>query len=228
MDLDALRDLFREVTGIRLTSSMSDAVVNGYLARAHTTIGLAAEWEFHQLDDQAAVTAAGVATVSVPGVYRFETVQHDGGAVLQHIPPSRYDLWPSSRKAQGKPYAWSVRQGTVLRLHPTPDAVYNLLINGWSEPTLLSLGTDEPDWPDADLHPAVAWEAAAVALEIEGDDPDRVVWMRGQADQWFELMFRRYNPELSSIVPARLAALRNGSGAPPIRNDTMASAGGEQ
>lgn len=215
-----MRSLFREITGIRLTSAMSDAEITTALDRAHTTIGLAAEWSFHQINDQSATSTTGVAALSVPGVYRFDTVQHDGGAFLQQIAPQQYDMWPSSRKASAKPWAWSNRVGQAIRLHPTPDAAYSLVVNGWSEPGTLSLATDEPDWPDADLHPAVVYEAAAAELEQEGDDPDRVAWIRGQADQWFELMFRRYNPELASLTPARRAAIVSGEGPTPIRNST--------
>ncbi len=223
-----MRTLFRDITGIRLASALSDAKITELLDRAHTTIGLAAEWSFHELQDQPAVTVASTPTVSVSGVYRFDTVQHQGGAFLAQITARQYDMWPSSRKAEGKPYAWSVRGGQQLRLHPTPDAVYNLVVNGWSEPGTLSADTDTPDWPDADLHPAVPFEAASQWLEIEGDDQDRVVWIRAQAEVWFRLMFRRYNPELASLSPSRMAQIVNNEGMPPIRTPMMSMGGGEQ
>lgn len=227
MDVSAMRTLFRTITGIQLTSAMSDAKITEALDRAHTTIGLAAEWSFHQLNDQAETSTSGNEVLAVAGVYRFDTVQHDGGPFLHQITPAQYDMWPTSRKASAKPYAWSNRVGAEIRLHPTPDAAYDLLINGWSEPGTLSLDGDTPDWTDADLHPAVPFEAAAATLELEGDDADRIAWVRGQADQWFELMFRRYNPELASITPARRAAIATGEGVPPIRN-TVNAGGAEQ
>lgn len=120
-------------------------------------------------------------TVADQSDYTFAFI---GGGLdqVQSIRSENYDLqwlgrdeshgyWPPNTTTSGEPRYWSV-WGSTLRLHPTPDAEYELTIYGFreAEDWVADGAGGVPDFPE-ELHNTVTTWALARAYSHQ-DDPE--------------------------------------------------------
>jgi hypothetical protein len=223
-----LRELLRDLTGVRLDSVMDDTQARELLSRAHLLICSSAEWEFLTSEEYESVYPGEYgAEIYLTNITRIRQVVLNDGTFLQHRTQEEISRLPAHRRTPRKPYAWFNIYEHAIQLFPEPDVEYeSVAIWGWTKAFEWTVDTNTPKWSDRTLDPVVAYEAAAQLLEREGDDPDRVNWMRKQAQAYIDAMARTYLPAGSAVSWPPGAVLAGAAGMPLSFNQP--DGGGQQ
>lgn len=118
--------------------------------------------------------------------------------------------------AEAKPYAYAMDEAQgVVRLYPTPDADYNLVVRAATVPEPFTAST-EPAIP-ARYHTLLAYYAAAQCLmqnEVDGENTAQAVayerkWGRGLVEAKREYYLRRTGPMPVARPPVSFTGKRN-------------------
>jgi hypothetical protein len=148
------------------------ARIDTYINDAYQAIVSAVNY-FTTEDSQAVVTVVGTANIPWPadlGHLRSLT-DTDQQRVLTQITLGDIDNAAVSR---GRPTLYAA-DGATLRLYPTPDGTYNLLLRYWSMPPPLALDTDVPQIPAA-WHRVLWYWGCKEAFAAEDDPTSAQYW----------------------------------------------------
>jgi hypothetical protein len=162
-----------------LQSAMGDkGIDNTRLDRwiNYAYLDLAGSVDFEVLDeDDTVATVAATQTIDAPDntmIIKFIR-NTTSDALLGWVPKG--ELFRRSSVITGPPTQWT-RHGSVIYLHPVPDAVYSLFIISKIPPDLMTSGTDVTVFPDT-------WDAAIFFLSVHygllaiGEEQRSAAWM---------------------------------------------------
>ena len=161
--------------------------IDTYINDAYQSIVSAVNY-YTTEDTQAVVTVAGATNIAWPpdlGHLRSLTDTDQHRALFQ-VALSDID---GSAASSGRPTLYAV-DGATLRLYPTPDDGYNLLLRYWSLPPALVLDSDVPQLPAA-WH-RVLWYWGCKEAYAAEDDP--------QSAQYWETQYNSVLSELTADV----------------------------
>lgn len=189
MNLEALRSRVRKLSGVQMTTLLSNADLDTIINEAYDTIMDLEDWSFLETTYSFA-TVAGTATHDLQTPLRhIDTIELDDGTVLQPRTAESLDREDPDPE-QGEPKFYVHRDHDTIELWPTPDDAYTLHVRGWKTWDALAVGLS-PTFDEV-YHPAVAYLAAVAVLEEEGDDSGRSDDYRGKAVDLVSRMRHRY------------------------------------
>lgn len=168
MNLTALRDRVRTLSGIRLDSIRSDSDIDQLVNESYQEVlGLFA-WPFLRGEANATV-AAGKNEFSTPSAFRYIT------ALLvndKRLKQTTLDEMDNLEDSEGDPELYARVDDRKIRIWPTPNAQSAVHIRGQIEFYPLDQFDDTPVFAEQ-FHPVIAYRAAARLLAEEGDDSGR-------------------------------------------------------
>ncbi len=195
MDRDALVTRTRRLADVNFTDLWSATEVADVVNDAYLTIAGSAPWSFLMAEDTIA-TVDGTSDYSLPAVVETATalwIDDTTGRLLRRRAVEQFAWASDARSADAEPWGWGMVDDDTVRLFPTPDAVYTVNVRGWKLPAVLG-ASDEPVWASAH-HVAVAYEAARMILETEGDDSGRAERHLSTLQWHLGRMAARYLPD---------------------------------
>lgn len=196
MDRDALVTRTRRLADVNFADLWSDVEVESIVNEAYLGLCAAAPWSFMAAEGTIAATV-GTADYSLPaavGVASDLWIAAPTRRRLRERPVEQFAWSSTDRAAQAEPWGWGMVDHDTVRLFPTPDTSYTVQVRGWKLPAELSTGTAEPTFEDAH-HVAVAYEAARLILEAEGDDSGRAQQYLATVAWHLSRMAERYLPD---------------------------------
>lgn len=192
MTLTELRARVRRLTGIRMTTLLSDTDIDQVLNEVYAQLLGVTDWPFLYTTGQVA-TVAGQANVAIPAPLRtVSSVVVVGTDVHERLTQVTVDTIDDAEDTEdGVPTVYAQVSPTTIILHPTPDAAYTVEYRGHEAKPALTAG-DAPVFAD-EFHPAVAYGAAARILAEEGDDSGRIEAYNGEVSIALSTMDQRYS-----------------------------------
>jgi hypothetical protein len=207
MNRSALRTRVRALTNINSTALLSDVQVNDVLNEVHLEVCGSFQWPF--LADSTAVSVvAGDATYALPADCKaVSRVSRSTGTIeprqLQAISLFDADVLPDS--SSNWPRYYTV-EGSTLTLYPEPAANETLTVRYQAAAEALDADGDEPPF-DEEFHPLYAYATAARLLAERGAPASKVTAMNNLASQYVERM-RRFYMTSSDNAPVSLGRRR--------------------
>lgn len=197
MNLEQLRARVRSLTGVLMPTLVSDTDMDGYVNEGYQGILGAANWRFLYGEGDL-VTVASQAVYDLPtAVDRAETVAVPTGGKLRRRALDELDREPAHRRS-GTTWAWAPQADGKVELFPVPAAIETYKVRGWTSLPDLTAG-QSPVFA-SEYHTAVAYEAAAIVLEREGDDSGRSEQYREEVARVLARMGLRYLPDGGEIA----------------------------
>ena len=183
MSVTTLIAAVRRRTGLSSSDAFAaDADITELLNEVASSIAAERDWPW--LETSATLsTSAGTATYSPPADWmRTRSLQIPGYQPLDgKNSRAQLDEWMPTSTSTGMPVHWTV-SGDLIRLYPTPDAVYAISHVYYRTETTLDDGADNPLMP-AWAQGALIWGAAAI-LFARTNQEARAGEAQKRADAW--------------------------------------------
>lgn len=192
MNLSALRDRARALSGIRLQSLRSDEQIDAVLNESYQEIISLAAWPF--LRSSTTVTlSVGADTFETPiGFSEITGVSYttDSGDSfrLQAITVDEIDKLGDE---SGEPVMYAKVTDRSFVVWPAPESSVTLTIRGKQSLQNLSGDSDQPVF-DQQFHPMLAYRTASKMLAEEGDDSGRAELYQNEANIFYARMQQFY------------------------------------
>ena len=194
MNLSALRDRARALSGIRLQSLRSDEQVDVVINEAYQEIIGLSQWPFLRASQQINLPS-GTNDFETPNGYSEVTsisYTNNGGDSVR-LQPTTIDEIDRLRDEDGpEPFLYARVTDREFVVWPNPTANITLTIRGKQTVTSLTGDSDSPVF-DEQFHPMLAYRAASKMLAEEGDDSGRNELYQNEASLIFSRMQQFYN-----------------------------------
>ena len=203
MNLSALRDRARALSGIRLQSLRSDEQVDIVINEAYQEVIGLSQWPFLRASQQINVLA-GINEFETPiGYSEITSISYanDNGDSVR-LQSTTVDEIDRLRDEEGPdPFLYARVTDREFVVWPTPTANITLTIRGKQTVTSLTGDSDTPVF-DEQFHPLLAYRAASRMLAEEGDDSGRAEFYQQEANVFFARMQQFYTrtPDASFFV----------------------------
>lgn len=203
MNLSALRDRARALSGIRLQTLRGDEQVDAVINEAYQEVIGLSQWPFLRASQQINL-ASGTNSFETPTGYSEVTsisYTNDGGdsVRLQSTTVDEIDRLRDDETAE--PFLYARVTDREFVVWPTPNINLTLSIRGKQTVESLSGDSDTPVF-DEQFHPMLAYRAASRMLAEEGDDSGRAEFYQQEANTFFARMQQFYTrtPDASFFV----------------------------
>jgi hypothetical protein len=194
VNLSALRDRARALSGIRLQSLRSDEQVDVVINEAYQEIIGLSQWPFLRASQQINLPS-GTNDFETPNGYSEVTsisYTNNGGDSVR-LQPTTIDEIDRLRDEDGpEPFLYARVTDREFVVWPNPTANITLTIRGKQTVTSLTGDSDSPVF-DEQFHPMLAYRAASKMLAEEGDDSGRNELYQNEASLIFSRMQQFYN-----------------------------------
>jgi hypothetical protein len=203
VNLSALRDRARALSGIRLQTLRSDEQVDVVINEAYQEVINLSQWPFLRASQQVSL-ASGVNSFETPNGYSEVTsisYTNDGGDSVR-LQSTTVDEIDRLRDEDGpEPFLYARVTDREFVIWPTPNINLTLQIRGKQTVETLSADSDEPIFDDQ-FHPMLSYRAASRMLAEEGDDSGRAEFYQQEANTFFARMQQFYTrtPDASFFV----------------------------
>jgi hypothetical protein len=194
VNLSALRDRARALSGIRLQGIRSDEQVDVVINEAYQEVVGLSQWPFLRASQQISV-ASGVNSFETPVGYSEVTSLSytDNGGYTVRLQPTTIDEIDRLRDEEDEEPTFYARvTDREFVLWPTPNINLTLQVRGKQKVENLSGDSDTPVF-DEQFHPMLAYRAASRMLAEEGDDSGRSEFYQQEANNFFVRMQQFYN-----------------------------------
>jgi hypothetical protein len=192
MNLSALRDRARALSGIRLQTLRSDEQIDAVINEAyHELIGLA-QWPFLRSTAQISLPAGSDSFESPVGFSEVTGISfsaNSGESV--RLQSTTVDELDRLADESGEPFIYARVDDRNFVVWPSPNTSVALTIRGKSTVPSLSSDGDSPVF-DEQFHPILSYRAAARMLAEEGDDSGRTEFYQSEANVFFTRMQQFY------------------------------------
>jgi hypothetical protein len=213
VNLSALRDRARALSGIRLQSLRSDEEVDVVINEAYQEVITLAQWPFLRISSQTNLTS-GVDSFETPTGFSEVTglsYTTDSGDAFR-LQATTVDEIDRLDEDAGEPALYAKVTDKEFVVWPTPDSSLTLTIRGKQSVPNLSGDSDVPVF-DEQFHPVLAYRAASRMLAEEGDDSGRADLYQNEANIFYARMQQFYlrNADVGMfIMGGRGKRYRNG------------------
>lgn len=193
MNLLALRERARSLSGIRLESLRSDEQINEVINESYQEVIELSQWPFLS-ETQTVVVAAGNEDFTAPVAFsEIASITYDGEfqksvRMRQTIIDEIEELDDQS----GDPIYFARINESEFRIWPVPESSVTLTIRGKILVQNLSADSSSPVFAEP-FHPILAYRAAAKMLQEEGDDSGRAEFYQQEANNFYSRMQQFYN-----------------------------------
>ena len=193
MNLSALRDRARALSGIRLQTLRSDEQIDEVINEAYQEVIELSQWPF--LSDSKNVSiASGAEEFTAPVSFsEIASITYDGDfqksiRMRQTIIDELEELDDQS----GDPLYFARINESDFRVWPVPESSITFTIRGKLLVEKLSAESDVPIFAEP-FHPILAYRTAAKMLQEEGDDSGRAEFYQQEANNFYSRMQQFYN-----------------------------------
>ena len=203
MNLSALRDRARALSGIRLQTLRSDEQVDVVINEAYQEVINLSQWPFLRASQQVGLPS-GVNNFESPiGFSEVISVSYtnDNGDTVR-MNSTTVDEIDRLREEEGaEPFLYARINDREFLVWPTPNASLTLTIRGKQTVDSLAKDSDAPVF-DNQFHPMLSYRAASRMLAEEGDDSGRAEFYQQEANVFFARMQQFYTrtPDSSFFV----------------------------
>lgn len=203
MNLSALRERARALSGIRLQTLRSDEQVDAVINEAYQEVINLSQWPFLRSSQQVNVTS-GVNSFETPtGFSEVTSISYtnDGGDSVR-LQSTTVDEIDRLRDEDGpEPMLYARVDDREFVIWPTPNLNLTFTVRGKEKVTSLTADSDTPVF-DEQFHPVLAYRAASRMLAEEGDDSGRAEFYQQEANVFFARMQQFYTrtPDASFFV----------------------------
>jgi hypothetical protein len=193
LNLSALRDRTRALSGIRLESLRSDEQVDVVINEAYQEVVNLSQWPFLRASQQISI-AAGVDSFETPTGYSEVTsvsYTKDGGDTVRLQATTVDEIDRLRDDEDSEPFLYARVNDKEFLVWPTPNVSLTLSIRGKRNVEPLVRDVDQPIFDDQ-FHPMLAYRAASRMLAEEGDDSGRADFYQQEANSFFARMQQFY------------------------------------
>ena len=194
MNLSALRDRARALSGIRLQTLRSDEQIDAVINESYQEIIGLSQWPFLRSSQQVAI-ASGVNSFETPtGYSEITSISYtdDSGYTVRLQPTTIDEIDRLRDQEDSEPTLYARVTDREFAIWPTPNSNLTLQIRGKEKVESLSGDSDTPVFDDQ-FHPILAYRAASRMLAEEGDDSGRSEFYQQEANNFFVRMQQFYN-----------------------------------
>jgi hypothetical protein len=194
VNLSALRDRARALSGIRLQTLRSDEQIDAVINEAYQEVVGLSQWPFLRASQQISI-ASGVNSFETPiGYSEVTSLSYtDNNGYSVRLQPTTIDEIDRLRDDEDdEPTFYARITDREFLLWPTPSTNVTLQIRGKQKVENLSGDSDSPVF-DEQFHPMLAYRAASRMLGEEGDDSGRSDFYQQEANNFFVRMQQFYN-----------------------------------
>ncbi len=192
MNLAALRDRARSLSGIRLQTLRSDEQVDVVVNEAYQEVVSLAQWPFLRSSVQASLSPGTDSFETPTGFSEVTGVSYatNSGDSLR-LQPSTIEEIDRLKQESGEPIMYARVSDREFIVWPTPDSAITLTIRGKQSVENLKRDSDSPVF-DEQFHPMLAYRAASRMLAEEGDDSGRSEFYQTEANVFYARMQQFY------------------------------------
>lgn len=203
MNLSALRDRARALSGIRLQTLRSDEQVDAVINEAYQEVINLSQWPFLRSSQQVNV-ASGVNSFETPTGFSEVTsilYTNDGGDNVRLQSTTVDEIDRLRDEDSPEPMLYARVDDREFVIWPTPNLNLTFTVRGKEKVTSLTGDSDTPVF-DEQFHPVLAYRAASRMLAEEGDDSGRAEFYQQEANVFFARMQQFYTrtPDASFFV----------------------------
>lgn len=194
MNLQALSDRTRSLSGIRLETLRSNDEIEAVINETYQEILSLYPWPFLRGEESVAL-AVGEDTLDLDGLetaFRYiSSVVWSEPNRQTRLAQTTVDELDAVLDEEGEPRLYARVDDRNLRIWPSPNRAGTLTIRGQVELDALSSALDVPQFAEQ-FHPIIAYRAAARLLAEEGDDSGRSQSYQMDAAGYLQRMERHY------------------------------------
>ena len=192
MNLSALRDRARALSGIRLQTLRSDEQVDVVINEAYQEVVSLSQWPFLRASSQVSVPSGTDSFETPVGFSEVSGVSYttDSGDAFR-LQATTIDEIDRLKEESGDPMMYARTSDREFVLWPTPETSISLNIRGKQTVDSLSSDSDAPVF-DEQFHPMLAYRAASRMLAEEGDDSGRSEFYQNEANVFYARMQQFY------------------------------------
>jgi hypothetical protein len=192
VNLNALRDRARALSGIRLQSLRSDEQIDAVLNEAYQEIVSLHQWPFLRSSAQISISS-GTDTFETPnGFSEITGVSYSlNSGDSFRLQPITIDELDRLNDESGEPVMYARITDKEFAIWPSPDASVTFTIRGKQSVGPLSSDSSQPIF-DSQFHPMLSYRAASRMLAEEGDDSGRAEFYQNEANVFFARMQQFY------------------------------------
>lgn len=194
MNLGALRDRARALSGIRLQSLRDDEQVDLVINEAYQEVISMSQWPFLRGSEDFSV-AAGQSTFELPSGFSEVTSITYVDELNQRNRLHRTTLDEIDRLAvdeEGDPFFYAQTSERVFEIWPVPNTTLQFTVKGKIVVNNLNGDSDVPVFVEQ-FHPLISYRAASRMLMEEGDDSGRAEMYQAEATNLYSRMQQFYN-----------------------------------
>lgn len=195
MNKAQLRQRTRQLAGAELDGLRTDEELDPIIEEAYRQVGHLVTWKWRETSEVLQTTPDQAEYALPSGIDEpqgFIVLNAAGHAMpLPLSEVTLRDLLTSIRRdSSDLPRYYALTGANRVRFGPTPDIEYDVEVMGLAPLAGLDGDSDAPEW-DARFHPAIAYLAAAVFLDEEGQD-ELALHRRGRAEELLTDMVEFY------------------------------------
>lgn len=203
MNLGALRDRARALSGIRLQTLRSDEQIDVVVNEAYQEVIGLSQWPFLRANVQVPLVS-GTNTFETPNGFS-EVVsisyQNVNGNVVRLQPTTVDEIDRLQDEESAEPFLYGRTNDREFVVWPTPNVTLTLSVKGKSTVESLQNDGDTPVF-DEQFHPLLTYRSASRLLAEEGDDSGRAEFYQQEANVFFARMQQFYTrtPDVGLFV----------------------------
>jgi hypothetical protein len=193
VNLSALRDRARALSGIRLESLRSDEQVDVVINEAYQEVIGLSQWPFLRVSQQVSIVS-GTDSFETPTGYSEVTsisYTNEGGDSVRLQSTTVDEIDRLNDEEAPEPFLYARVTDREFVIWPTPNINLTLQVRGKQNVNALTGDSSEPIF-DAQFHPMLAYRAASRMLAEEGDDSGRADFYQQEANTFFARMQQFY------------------------------------
>jgi hypothetical protein len=214
MNLGALRDRARALSGIRLQTIRSDEQIDASINEAYQEVVNLSQWPFLRASEQVSLPAETNSFETPTGFSEVMSVSYtsNSGDTIRLQPTSVDEIDRLRDEESEEPFLYARVTDREFVIWPTAKNAISLLIRGKSVVEPLVSDSDVPVF-DQQFHPMISYRAASRMLAEEGDDSGRSDFYQQEANVFFARMQQFYTRSSDNsffVLGGRRRRLANG------------------
>jgi hypothetical protein len=203
VNLAALRDRARALSGIRLQSLRSDEQIDVVINEAYQEVINLSQWPFLRSSQQVSLPSGTNSFETPVGFSEVMSVSYtnDGGDTVRLQSTVIDEIDRLREEESAEPFLYARVDDKEFVVWPTPNASLTLTVRGKQTVASLTQDSDTPVFNEQ-FHPMLAYRASSRMLAEEGDDSGRAEFYQQEANVFFARMQQFYTrqPDSSYFV----------------------------
>jgi len=193
VNLSAIRDRVRALTGIRLDTLRSDEQIDAVINESYHEIINLSPWPFLASKSTASISADQEEFNTPTGFSEVSSVYYqDANGNRTRLQQTSFEELDRLDEQGGDPLFYARIDENTFQIWPVPESSMTFHIRGKQSVQNLSADSSEPIFGEQ-FHPVLAYRSASKILAEEADDSNRSELYQNEAGALFAQMQQFYN-----------------------------------